>query len=529
MAWESKTKIAGIPLVAFGFAPVGIIAIGFSGAGVIVIAQFGVGVFTLCQFSFAIFGLMQIGAGVFVMGQLVAGIILAVGQAALGFIALGFDDYAGYYSAKVGSSLLKSLENIAHTALEDPKPLAIWIACWGLLITFIVTQWKKFRRGVRLVDFFRSRLKHSNYRVRIQALNAVVDFDELKKIALNDKNQKVRAAAVHRIRDEAFLLNIVLNDPKENVKVSAVKRLSNQKYLLQIVKESTVSTVRGAALKRIKDQSMLLEVALSDFPQNLRSSAAMKINDESSLKEVVFSDTLNKVKHAAIDRIRSQKLLKEIIQSNLSQATRVHAFSRITDIGIIVEIYREWPDPGPPLKAMKAVKHLKNPDWLKSLVTESKSMAVRIYFIPYIEDPDVLQYILDNDPHDEVKKRAKKYLKFFKSCYTRMQIKVDCPGCSQPVFINGPYGKVSCAYCGAESPVSELFFRQMLQMSFQKGEFYPILRILWTSILPEERRSQNALTVQKNFPLPTEASVAIIPSAVSAVQRNTVSCRPRHG
>jgi|GEM_PF-928686 len=472
MAWETKTKIFGLPLFSVGFAPVGFFVIGFSGAGVIVIAQFGIGIITVSQGGLSVFGIMQFGAGIFVFGQAVIGLILSIGQAALGFIALGFEDMAGYYEARVGKSFLGSLDKLLSEVYENPEPLVVWIVSWVILVTFIVTQWPKLRKGLRLVDFFRSPLKHSSYKVRINAVNNEVDREELKKVALHDKAHQVRAAAVHRIRDEDFLLNIVLKERKHNVKQSALAKITNQQYLCRIVKELSISNIRSAALKRIHDQPILREIALSDLPKDLRSAAAKKINEKSSLKDIVFSNASAKAQRIAIDRIRDQEMLLGIVLSDLPRAIRVHALSRITDIGILVQAYREWPEPGPPLKSMKAVKKIKNQKILNSLALESKSAAMRHYFVTYLDDPGLVQQLIDNDPSEKVQKKARKYIRFFKPRYSKMQIKVDCPGCSQPLFINGPYKMVTCAYCGKETKVSENFFQQLLPYSFEKGRVF---------------------------------------------------------
>ncbi len=82
MAYQSKTKIFGIPLIcisgdepAFGFIAIGQFAYGF-----FTVAQFGVGV---------IFGIGQFMVGLFTVAQFSVGIIMSLGQFSLGWYSIG--------------------------------------------------------------------------------------------------------------------------------------------------------------------------------------------------------------------------------------------------------------------------------------------------------------------------------------------------------------------------------------------------------------------------------------------------------
>ncbi|MFP3867742.1 MAG: hypothetical protein ACLFUU_06235 [Desulfobacteraceae bacterium] len=87
--WKSARSYCGYPLVHIAFGKnaqgrrrvaKGIIAIGQIGIGVITVAQFGVGI---------VFGFGQFIFAPLVVAQLAGGLILAVGQIACGYVAIG--------------------------------------------------------------------------------------------------------------------------------------------------------------------------------------------------------------------------------------------------------------------------------------------------------------------------------------------------------------------------------------------------------------------------------------------------------
>ena len=80
-----------------------------------------------------------------------------------------------------------------------------------------------------LFDFFRPKWKHSDYRVRIQAVREMDDPAVLHTIAQSDENSDVRIEAVHKIQDEKALAHILENDSDPRVKNAVEKRLSDLK------------------------------------------------------------------------------------------------------------------------------------------------------------------------------------------------------------------------------------------------------------------------------------------------------------
>ncbi len=128
MAWQSKTRIGGIPLVSVGGYARGFISIGFMGIGVINFSQFGMGIISFNQFGAGIISIAQFGIGEIVIGQFAVGILAAVGQFALGFAVGGAAGF-GYYDL-TAFDFLDQFVAMGQAIISEPLPMALWGTVW---------------------------------------------------------------------------------------------------------------------------------------------------------------------------------------------------------------------------------------------------------------------------------------------------------------------------------------------------------------------------------------------------------------
>ena len=200
-----------MPLFSAGFYARGFIAVGFSGVGVITIAQFGVGIISITQFGVGIFCVAQFALGFFTLAQGSFGIILAIGQGALGFAAVGFDGATGFVVEQNPKSIVDGILAVYYTIMADPVFFLLWSSCWTIAFLFFFIQKDKFSGKWKLRDFFVPRIYHTSPDVRTKALNNISSQDELLRIIRTDMDTGISKTALKKIDDEKLILKIMLD------------------------------------------------------------------------------------------------------------------------------------------------------------------------------------------------------------------------------------------------------------------------------------------------------------------------------
>jgi DNA-directed RNA polymerase subunit RPC12/RpoP len=322
MAWETKTKIGGLPLISIGAAPLGVIAIGVNGAGIlyigwigggfISITQFGVGFISIAQMGVGVFSLGQLAVGIFTLGQLALGLVYSIGQAALGFIAVGYGGSCGYYEFEGKGNILTDIRLSIESVKESPEPLIYWSVIWGILILFVTLNWEKLRHGWRFLDFFRPLSRHSRYKARLEAVDEMTDQEDLENMGKYDPHPKVRVAAIKKIRSLDVLREIAGSRTKPSVRLAAVDKLSDDISLKNIVMRDAPGSVKRAAVKKINDEDILLEI-LSNAPDaGIKKEAAEKINDEKKLANIALTAESERARVLAAKKISDYDTLVKI-------------------------------------------------------------------------------------------------------------------------------------------------------------------------------------------------------------------------
>ncbi len=405
MAWETKTKIGGLPLVAIGSDPLGVIAIGANGAGIIYIgwigggiisiSQFGVGFICIAQMGVGVFTLGQLAVGIFSLGQLALGLVYSMGQAALGFIAVGYGGACGYYEFTGKGNILNDIRWAVNSVKESPGPLIYWSVVWGIVIFFLTLNWEKFRHGWTFLDFFRPLSRHSRFKARLEAVREMTDQEDLENMGRYDPHPKVREAAIKKIRSIDVLREIAGSRSKPSVRLAAIDKIS--------------------------DDLSLKEILMGDAPQNVKLATVKKIKDEDVLLDILKSAPGAGITHTLIG----------------------HIMNRINDIRQLADI-----------------------------ALSAKNERARALAVKKIEDYDTLEKILNNeDAKSPVRKAAEKKLKKFKSRYSFISVKLDCPNCRQPVFPGGPLLEPECSYCFNKVSLSEKFWIEILENPFTREEY----------------------------------------------------------
>jgi len=94
-----------------------------------------------------------------------------------------------------------------------------------------------------ILDLFRPKWKHSNWKVREAAIEKLTDQNVLIDIAKNDEDYNVRTAAIEKITDQNVIIDVAKTDKNDKVRTAARNKISDEQialklYLIDIVKET---------------------------------------------------------------------------------------------------------------------------------------------------------------------------------------------------------------------------------------------------------------------------------------------------
>jgi hypothetical protein len=84
---------------------------------------------------------------------------------------------------------------------------------------------------MRLSDHFKPKWKHSDWTVRLSAVEYATNQSVLAKVAKDDEHEGVRDEAVAKLKNQVLLAEIAKNDKNRDVRKTAAKRLKEiEKY-----------------------------------------------------------------------------------------------------------------------------------------------------------------------------------------------------------------------------------------------------------------------------------------------------------
>ena len=478
MAWNSKTKIKGVPLVSAGFYAEGFIAIGFSGVGVITIAQFGIGFISITQFGIGVISIAQFSAGIFAIGQIAAGIIFSLGAVALGFISVGYGETAGYYSIKDPPDLFVSINTIIETIRNEPGAMLLWLLLWSILIWFLYSRRDMITKNMKLYDLFRSREKHSNPLIRLNSLISITSQEKLANFVRKDPSKVVKKTALKKITNQEFLSEFARDYSSGEIQKIAIAKLKDKNLLSEIAKSTENPAVAKALLGKINNQEILIDIARNAASSFYRAAAVKKLikPDPLMLAELAYSEENQDVINAIIDRIikirknNFNDILILIITNGKSSNSRYTAISRLKnpDDSYLAEIALSDDESK---ICMAAVRNINNIDLLEKIAVSRAHKKTRSEAINRIENKTLLSGIIENDSSETIRSLAEKRLIALRPLYYAFKVEIKCPYCSHPVFINGPVRQIQCSNCLSTIKLKKGFWKEIVNSDPGKSHF----------------------------------------------------------
>ena len=168
-------------------------------------------------------------------------------------------------------------------------------------------------------------------------------LNNLFKPKYKHSDYKVRQQAVQELTDEKILTEIAYNDEVSIVRHEAVKKITNQQVLIDILKTDRDKWVCLEAVEKITDNTVLSDVAETHFNDDVRIKAAIKSNNQKALMELLlkYEDvkyTMNEDYFDALELITDEEKITKIAYQARNKRLRIEAIKRITNQDTLMDI-----------------------------------------------------------------------------------------------------------------------------------------------------------------------------------------------
>ena len=211
-----------------------------------------------------------------------------------------------------------------------------------------------------IVDFFRPKYRHSDVRVRTEAVKALTrdDATTLIHIARTDRDIGVRRIAIEKIEQADVLAELATAESERSLRdfageraaelwqssacsdhadradpaLSGIIKLGDQHALVDVIVGAGLATIRKRAFAELRDPRALAALAKSDAVQDIRIAAVGRIDDGDVLRALAIDTTLKEVGLAAVERLDDVDRLENVAQKAKNKAVRQKARKIVGEI-----------------------------------------------------------------------------------------------------------------------------------------------------------------------------------------------------
>ena len=211
-----------------------------------------------------------------------------------------------------------------------------------------------------LVDLFRPKHRHSDVRVRSEAIRAMSADDAaiLEQVARTDRDIGVRRIAIEKIHSAEVLSALYDSETERSLReligkragelwttracgadadasaaaLSGIVKLGDQRALVDVVVRAQNPATRKRAFGELRDPRALADLAKSDAAQDLRIAAVARIDDGDVLRALAIDTTAKEVGLAAVEKLDDVDRLEHVAQKAKNKAVRQKARKIVTEI-----------------------------------------------------------------------------------------------------------------------------------------------------------------------------------------------------
>jgi hypothetical protein len=205
-----------------------------------------------------------------------------------------------------------------------------------------------------IADLFRPKYRHSDVRVRTEAIRALTNDDAaiLIQVAKTDRDIGVRRLAIEKIHEADVLAELAAveterslrdyageraaelwqdiacgadNAEKAGAALTGIIKIGEQHALVEVAAHASLPAIRKRAFGELRDPRALSELAKGDAPQELRLAAVARIDDGDVLRALAIDTTQKEVGLAAVDKLDDLDRLENVASKAKNKAVRQRA------------------------------------------------------------------------------------------------------------------------------------------------------------------------------------------------------------
>lgn len=191
-----------------------------------------------------------------------------------------------------------------------------------------------------------------------------------------------------------------------------------------------------------------------------------EITDEIQLEQIGIDESNPEASIKAIARLKNQTILAKIAMENPHKEVKNKAIKKIKDQMLLADVMASFINY---FGGVKVLRRIDNQVALSKIIMHGLNRRIRKSAINLSNDLQLLEKLSKKDRDKVIKKVAlERYNKFFPK-YNIMEIQINCPSCSQPVFIYGPVLKFKCYFCMSEIKLNLNLWKLIIKYCFGKS------------------------------------------------------------
>lgn len=173
-----------------------------------------------------------------------------------------------------------------------------------------------------LLDLFRSKVFHSNPRVRIAELKAISDANQniFASIAKKDTESEVRQVAIQRLTDWEALAWVSENEPQDELRKIASKKLNEIAY--REARDAQDESSAQEWFSKINSSKSIQDLAKNAELPSIRISAIKQVSKENFITELLLNEQDSQVAQAAIAKLEKQSSFDKVFKNAKSMEVR---------------------------------------------------------------------------------------------------------------------------------------------------------------------------------------------------------------
>ena len=212
-----------------------------------------------------------------------------------------------------------------------------------------------------IADLFRPKYRHSDVRVRTEAIRALTNEDAaiLIQVAKNDRDIGVRRLALEKIHEADVLAELAAAETERSLRdfageraaelwqdiacgaddaekagaaLTGIIKIGEQHALVEVAAHAALPAIRKRAFGELRDPRALCDLAKGDAPQELRLAAVARIDDGDVLRALAIDTTQKEVGLAAVDKIDDLDRLDNVANKAKNKAVRQRARKIATEM-----------------------------------------------------------------------------------------------------------------------------------------------------------------------------------------------------